>query len=168
MPQFYSSKRILHQTSCVETPQQNGRVERKHQHLLNVARGLLFHSHLLYGVLHANYLINRIPTPILHNKAPYELIFNKPLNLQDLMVFGTLTYASTLESHGTKLEPRGRKFIFLGYKQSVKGTIHYDLHTLRNILSLEMLFIMTTSYLINHLNLILLTGTITHCSLLPF
>jgi hypothetical protein len=90
------------------------------------------------------------------------------INLQDLKAFGTLTYASTLESHGTKLEPRGRKFIFLGYKQSVKGTIHYDLHTLRNILSLEMLFIMTTSYLINHLSLILLTGTITHCSLLPF
>lgn len=29
LPQLYASKGIIHQTSCVETPQRNGRVERK-------------------------------------------------------------------------------------------------------------------------------------------
>lgn len=44
LPVFYKVHGILPQKSCVETLQQNGVVERKHEHLLQVARALLFHA----------------------------------------------------------------------------------------------------------------------------
>jgi hypothetical protein len=121
IPSFYAKKGIIHQTSCVENPQQNGRVERKHQHLLNVGRSLLFQSKLpnkfwSYAVVHATFIINRVTTPLLQNKSPYHLLYNHPPNLEHLKVFGSLCYASTLHIHRTKLDPRARKCVFIGYR----------------------------------------------------
>jgi hypothetical protein len=80
---FFQAKSIIYQRSCVDTPQQNGRVERKHQHIMNIAQALMFQSHLppqywTNCVLTVTYLINRTPTPLLHNKTPYKSLFQTP------------------------------------------------------------------------------------------
>ncbi|CAN1266800.1 Retrovirus-related Pol polyprotein from transposon TNT 1-94 [Linum perenne] len=145
MTSFFASNGISHQTSCVESAPQNGRVERKHQHLLAVARSLRFQSGLplrFWGecVLHACYLINRIPTPILNNKSPFETLYNIAPTYSHLKVFGCLAYASTLSHGRTKFSPRSTASIFLGYRAGIKGFKLLDINTQKIFISRNVIF----------------------------
>ena len=67
-----SSHGILHQSSCAYTPQQNGVAERKNHNLVEIARTLLLHHKVpqrFWGTtsLAAYYLINRMPSFVLHD-----------------------------------------------------------------------------------------------------
>ena len=66
---------IEFQRSCVYTPQQNGVVERKHRHILNVARVLRFQSNLplsFWGVyFDRNLPYQKITHPIAKPKIPF-------------------------------------------------------------------------------------------------
>ena len=142
---FYSSKGIVHQRSCVETPQQNGVVERKHQHIMNTARALLFQSNLpkslwTYAVAHAVFLINRLPSKAIQNSIPFEKLYGKPPDLSFLKTFGCQCFVSTLTMHRKKLDPRARMGVFLGHRSGTKGYLVYDLDSNNCVVSRNVTF----------------------------
>ena len=90
---YFSAMGILFYTSCTHIPQQNGRVERKRKHILNVGRALRFQANLpIYfwgeGVLAAAHLINHTPTPLLDNNSPYELLTGTYPSYDEIRTFG--------------------------------------------------------------------------------
>lgn len=132
LTKYFRKEGIIHETSCVGTPQQNGRVERKHRHILNVARALRFQAGLPIEfwaecALTACYLINRTPTKILNDKTPFELLFGRAPVLDQIRVFGCLCYAHNLNHHGDKFTSRSRRCVFLGYPYGKKGWRLYDI-----------------------------------------
>lgn len=109
-PEFYVMFGILYQTSCVATPHKNSVAERKHRHILNVARSLLFQANLpkafwSYAVTHVAHFINRIPSTILGYRSPFELLHHDSPTLLDLKVFGSLCSVFTLDQGRSKFDP---------------------------------------------------------------
>ncbi|CAA7015697.1 unnamed protein product [Microthlaspi erraticum] len=142
---FFKEHGIMHQTSCVATPQQNGRVERKHRHILNVARSLLFQASLpvkFWGeaVLTAAHVINRTPTSIHKGRSPYELLFGSKPSYDQLKVFGSSCYTHVRSRDKDKFGERSRHCIFVGYPFGKKEWRVYDLETEEFVVSRDVVF----------------------------
>ena len=147
---LFNKKGIVSFHSCPETPEQNSVVERKHQHILNVARTLMFQSNVpkeLWRdcVLTAVFIINRLPTPLLNDRSPYELLTFKKADYNNFKVFGCLSYCSTSVKNRNKFQPRAKPCLFLGYPAGYKGYKLLDLesnnvHISRNVVFHESIF----------------------------
>lgn len=107
--------------------------ERKHRHLLEVARAFRFQAihHYLFGVnvLTATFLINRFPTPVLSGKTPHEVLLSSAPSYEHLRAFGCLCYAHTHSLPKNKFAPRATRSVFVGYPYGQRGYRVYDLHT---------------------------------------
>ncbi|XP_020216691.1 uncharacterized protein LOC109800312 [Cajanus cajan] len=142
---FFQDEGIVHQVSCVGRPQQNGRVKRKHRHILNVARALRFHANLplsFWGecVLTATHIINRTPTSANGGLTPYEMLFGKTPLYDHLQVFGCLCYMKTPLKPNDKFATRAHRCVFVGYPTNQKGWRVYNLDTKKFSTSKDIIF----------------------------
>ncbi|CAH9077265.1 unnamed protein product [Cuscuta europaea] len=117
---------ILFRKSCPDTPAQNGVAERKHRHLLELARTLLQEAKLpptfwVDALYTATYIINRLPTSILRGLSSFEILFQKSPDYNFFRVFGCACFPNFVASSSNKLSPRSIMCVFLGYAPGYKG-----------------------------------------------
>ncbi|KAM2558058.1 hypothetical protein TB2_015106 [Malus domestica] len=129
---------IQQQFSCPYTPQQNGCAERKHRHIVETARTLLIasqvpHKFWVEGFLTAVYLINRLP-PV-NKSSPWEQFFKKVPDYKSLWVFGCQCFPWLKPYTNSKLDPKSKMCVFIGYSLAHKGYRCLDPFTNRVYLS---------------------------------
>ncbi|GJY43264.1 ribonuclease H-like domain-containing protein [Tanacetum coccineum] len=90
-------------------------------------------------ILTATYLINRLPSSVLNEKSPYEMIYKKPPTLSHLRVFGCLCFATIVNNHD-KLGSRYEKCVMMGYFSYKKGYRLYSLDRHQFIFSRDVKF----------------------------
>ena len=143
---FMSSHEILHQSTCAYTPQQNGVTEHKNCHLVKTARTLLLHQKVpqcFWGdaILVACYVINRMPSSVLHNQIPHSILLpTQPLCYLPPHVFGCICFVHILTPRQDKLSAKVTKCVFLGYSRLQRGYRSYSPDTNRYFISANVTF----------------------------
>jgi transposase InsO family protein len=146
---FLRENGILHETSCVGTPQQNGVAERKNRHILEVTRALLLESQVPrefwdHALSYAVYLINRMPTQANKFQTPLQA-FTSHINIPSILnlspkLFGCVAFVHIRKQNRTKLDSCAEKCIFLGFGTFQKGYKCYNPLTGKWYTSMDVMF----------------------------
>jgi len=117
---------ITHRLICPHTHHQNGVVERKHKHIVDLGLTLLTQASLPltywdHAFLTSVYLINRLPTTSLKFQIPYQTLYQQKPDYNFLKVFGCACFPLFRPYNSHKFDFRSHECIFLGYSSSHKG-----------------------------------------------
>ena len=88
----------------------------------------------------ACYLINRSPSMAIDCKIPKEVWTNHSYDYLNLKIFGCEAYALTPKNQRSKLDPRSKKCIFLGYDDVMKGYRLWDPTPHKIVISRDVIF----------------------------
>lgn len=137
---------IQHQLTVPYTPQQNGVAERFNRTIVERTKCLLHEADLskcywAEAMNMAVYLINRSPSANLKNQTPEEVWSGKKVDLSNLKTFGCPVMVHIPSEKRTKLDPKSRKMIFVGYDLNVKGYRCADMNTRKVMVSRDVKFI---------------------------
>jgi hypothetical protein len=131
--------------SCPHTHQQNGSAERKHRHIVETGLSLLAHASMPLkfwdeAFLAATYLINRLPSKVIHDSTPLERIFDKKPDYSFLRVFDCAWWPHLRPYNSRKLQFRSKQCVFLGYSSMHRGYKCLEVSTGRVYISRDVTF----------------------------
>ncbi|CAB3236802.1 unnamed protein product [Arctia plantaginis] len=111
---------IFHTFTNVDTPEQNGRVEREMRTIVEAARAEIQADGLnerlwAEAMNHAIFTINQTGTSNVPGKSPAELWFGRKMKIEKLRPFGCECYVLTQAQKRGKINRKSEKGILVGY-----------------------------------------------------
>jgi hypothetical protein len=147
---FCAKNGIARQRTEADNPASNGKAERMHRTILNMARCMIFNSRLpmhFWGdaVQYAAYVLNRSPcksNP--QRKSPIEMLEGKPPNLTHVVTFGSpcMVYRKPGKN---SLKKRSQRAVILGISEEVKGYRVYLMDDKKVVVTQHVKYIETLS-----------------------
>ena len=97
-------------------------------------------SYWLYAFQTTTYLINRLPTLVLHHQSPYFTLYHKLPAYTHLKAFGSSCFPYLRPYNTHKLQYRSLECAFLHYNSHHKGYLCLDIHSGRVYISHHVIF----------------------------
>jgi len=122
---FLVEQGIRRELTAPYSPQQDGVCERANRSVIEKARTMLIQSGLgkefwAESVSTSVFLKNRSPTIAVKGMTPYEAWTGRKVNLKFLRTFGCSAFVH-LKGHRSKLDPKSKEHIFVGYSEVSKA-----------------------------------------------
>uniref|UniRef100_A0AAV1VN52 Integrase catalytic domain-containing protein n=1 Tax=Peronospora matthiolae TaxID=2874970 RepID=A0AAV1VN52_9STRA len=132
LQEFYEDEGIEQQKTVPYAHQTNCTVERAIRTIVTIGRSMLHHAKLekcfwSEAAMTAIYVKNRLPSPNVMHKTPFEIVHNSKQNVKHMWVFGCQVYILKPKEKWLKWDPKARTGIFLGYEEASKAYRVYDI-----------------------------------------
>ncbi|KAG2956997.1 hypothetical protein PC118_g24222 [Phytophthora cactorum] len=142
---FYEDEGIEQQTTVPYAHQTNGTAERAIRTIVTIGRSMLHHAKLdkrfwAEAAMTAIYVKNRLPSPKIEHKTPFEIVYKSKPSVKHMRVFGCRTYILTPKEKRLKWDPKARTGLFLGYEEVSKAYRLYDIEAGQVVISRDVNF----------------------------
>ena len=139
---YLRKKGVRNERTVPKTPEQNRVADRMNRALVETVRAILSDSKLpkkfgTEALSTVSYVRNRSPSSVVQVMTPYEVWKGYKPNAKHLCIFGCSAYVQIPKDGRSKMDPKAKKSIFLGY-----GIVYrlFDTETLRVFHSRDLLF----------------------------
>uniref|UniRef100_A0AAV1TQH9 Integrase catalytic domain-containing protein n=1 Tax=Peronospora matthiolae TaxID=2874970 RepID=A0AAV1TQH9_9STRA len=142
---FYEDEGIEQQTTVPYAHQTNRTAERAIRTIVTIGRSMLHHAKLdkcfwAEAAMTAIYVKNRLPSPKVVHKTPFEIVYNLKPSVKHMRTFGCQTYILTPKENRLKWDPKARAGIFVVYEEVSKAYRVYDIEAGQVVISRDVNF----------------------------